>query len=450
MKKDKYIFNRLIELSIPTVFAFFLQSVYDIVDMFWVGKISYQAITALTLFSTILWIFAFLNEVIGSSSVSMISQSIGRKDYEAHRDICEQTLTFKFIMGILTMILFFIFLKPLLYFYTDDSEVINLALTYGRLRTFFIPIMFSSFSVNTIFRCSGDSKTPMKILVIAAITNMVLDPILMFDTIPYTNIPGFNLGIFGASLATVISTSLSFIIGFALLLRDNDIFVIHLPNLFRLIPSIDKKLITIGIPSGFQMLLRFGFEAIMLKFVSMYGVVAITAAGICSKLYGLAFMPMNGLLMGGSVLVGYFIGEDDIKSSEKTSKIAAYINGIIMLIFTAICFIFTDSLIGFFSKDPGVLKIGSKMLPASVAFISLLGYSLGRGVVFLGSGYNSPLLKSSVISQWAVQIPIMILFTKVLNLSAELLFLSYIPSDIIFFIMMIYYYRKGRWKYTRV
>ena len=450
MKSDKFILNRLLELSIPTVAAFFLQSIYDIVDMFWVGKISYQSITALTLFSTILWVFAFLNEVVGSSSVSMISQSIGRKDYDYHSKVCEQTITFKFIMGIITMVFFLIFLRPLLNFYTDDKEVIELGITYGRLRIFFIPIMFSSFSVNTIFRCTGDSKTPMKIMVIAAIINIILDPLLMFDRMPYTNLPGLNLGIFGASLATVISTSISFLIGFFLLIRPNDIFHLKIRNLFRLIPSIDKKLITIGIPSGLEMLLRFLFEAVMLKFVAMYGVVAITAAGICSKLYGLAFMPMNGLLMGGSVLIGFFLGNDDIDSAEETSKISGLINFLIMFAYTVLCFALPKTLIGFFSKNVQVLEVGSFMLPVSIVFVSLLGYSLGRGVVFTGSGYNTPLLVSSIISQWIVQIPIMIVFTNVLHFNAQQLFYSYIPSDLVFFILMMYYYRKGRWRYTRV
>ena len=78
--------------------------------------------------------------------------------------------------------------------------------------------MFSSYSVNTIFRCTGDSKTPMTIMFIASITNIVLDPILMFEKVPFINIPGFGLGVFGAALATVIATSLSFAYGFIILL----------------------------------------------------------------------------------------------------------------------------------------------------------------------------------------------------------------------------------------
>ena len=91
--------------------------------------------------------------------------------------------------------------------------------------------MFSSYSVNTCLRCLGDAKRPMYIMIIAAIINIFLDPLFMFSYFPGTNIPGLNLGALGAALATVISTTIAFSIGFIILIRGTDKVKITLKGL---------------------------------------------------------------------------------------------------------------------------------------------------------------------------------------------------------------------------
>ena len=131
--------KNLLKLSIPTMLGFVLMAVYDMVDMIWVGRISSQAVAGVTIFSTIFWLVSVLNEIIGTSSISMITQSYGMGDEEKTRKIVEQTLTFKVFMAIIAAILFLIFLKPLLHFFSDDPEVIKAALDYGYIRVFFLP-----------------------------------------------------------------------------------------------------------------------------------------------------------------------------------------------------------------------------------------------------------------------------------------------------------------------
>lgn len=457
MIKQNSIFKNLLNQSIPTMIAMFLQSIYDVVDMFFVGRISSQAISAVTLYTTIMWIFTFLNSVIGVSSVSMISQSVGRKNYKNTQDICEQTLSFKFLMGVLTSILLYISLKPLLQFYTNDQEVINLALEYGKVRILFLPILFSSFSVNTIFRCTEDSKTPMYIMIITALINMVLDPIFMFKelTIPVFNsqiitIKGLDLGVLGAGFATAISTSISFLIGFAILLHGTKKIKIRFFHLFKLIPTIDKNLLIIGTPGAMETLVKFLFEAVLLKFVSQYGVVAITAAGIGSKVYSLSMLPMHGFTMGGSVLIGKFLGEEKVKNAEYTSKLSGKINAFIMLIFTLVCFLFSEEIIGAFTKDQNVINLGKLMLPMSVISLVFLGYAVGISISFTGAGLNSPIFFSSIVAQWLVQVPLLYIIANIYKLPAQFLWLTYMPSDLIYFFMILHFYKKGRWKLSRV
>ena len=205
--------KNLLRIALPTMLGFFLQAVYDIVDMIWIGRISSQAVAGVTIFSTVFWLVTILNEIIGTSSISLITQSYGMKDERRTQRIVEQTLAFKAMVAIISALIMVVFLKPLLSFFTTEEEVLKAALDYGYIRIFFLPIMFSSYSVNTALRCLGDAKTPMFIMIAASVANIILDPLFMFQTIPGTSIPGLNMGVFGAGLATVISTVIAFSLG---------------------------------------------------------------------------------------------------------------------------------------------------------------------------------------------------------------------------------------------
>jgi len=145
--------KNLLKLSLPTSLGFALQSMYDMVDMMWVGRISASAIAGVTIFSTVFWIVVVLNEIIGSSSISLITQSYGKNDLEKTRRVLEQTLTFKMLVAVVAAIIMSIILEPLLWFFSEDNNVIQSALEYGYIRMFFLPIMFASYSVNTALRC---------------------------------------------------------------------------------------------------------------------------------------------------------------------------------------------------------------------------------------------------------------------------------------------------------
>lgn len=301
---DKDLKHDLLAMSVPTIMGFLLQSVYDLVDMMWVGRLNSSALAGVTIFSTIFWLVGILNEIIGTSSVSLIAQCYGSGDMRKTRVAIEQTFTFKALVAVLAGFIMAAILNPLLKFFTTDSSVLTAALDYGYIRLFFLPIMFSSFTVNTAFRCLGDAKTPMKIMVVASIVNLVLDPILIFETIPGTSIPGFNLGVFGAGLATVISTVVAFGIGFWIFLSGRTKIKIIFRDLFKLDWEIDKKLLTIGLPNGFEALMRQLASIITLKLVTSYGTSAVAAMGIVNRLLDFSYVPLNSLSIGSSSIVG--------------------------------------------------------------------------------------------------------------------------------------------------
>lgn len=442
--------KNLLKMSVPTMLAFLLQSVYDLIDIFWIGKMSSNAIAGVTIFSTIFWLVEVLNEIIGTSSISLISQSYGAGDEERTRVTVEQTVVFKALVAIIAAIIMSIIIKPLMGFFTNDKNVITSALNFGYIRIFFLPVMFSSYTVNTTLRCLGDAKSPMKIMIFSSILNMILDPILMFKTIPGTNLPGLNLGVFGAAVATVTSVTVAFIIGFTLLMSGRVKLKISFKGLFKLNWKIDKKLLTIGLPSGIEVLFRNFSGILTLKFVTLYGTSTVAAIGIGNKLVNFAFMPLVGFNMGSSAIIGQCLGANDVKRAKETAKYATGLNVILMIIISVVTIIFPGYIMGFFIKDPVVVAKGVPMLRLIIPALIAAGVSMGLGSVFTGSGHTVPILISSLVSRWVVQIPFMFFFAYIVKGSLVFMWVSFILADIIEMIIIIYQYKKGAWENKRV
>ena len=160
------IIKNLLVVSVPTMFGFFAQTLYDFIDMIWIGRISAQAVAGVAIFMTIFWLADIVNEIIGISAVSLISQNYGAGRLEKTKEIIEQSIFFKGIVSILMAGFLILILRPLSSFFSDEPAVTKHILDYGIIRTAFLPFMFLSFSVNTALRCIGDARSPMFIMIL--------------------------------------------------------------------------------------------------------------------------------------------------------------------------------------------------------------------------------------------------------------------------------------------
>lgn len=310
--------------------------------------------------------------------------------------------------------------------------------------------MFASYSVNTALRCLGDAKTPMKIMVISSVVNIILDPIFMFEKVPFVDIPGLNMGVFGAALATVIATIIAFLLGFYVLIKGQSSIKISLKGLLKLDWEIDKKLLTIGLPTGIEVLMRNLSNIITLKFVSIYGTDAVAAMGIGSKLIHLAFTPISGVSISSSAMIGQALGSEQVDIAEKTANISAKLNIIVLSIFSAIAILVPQWFMNLFTDEKLVIETGIPMIRVLIPSIILTGWSLGLGSVFSGSGHNTPYLLSSIISRWVVQIPLLYIATSILNLPILYAWFSFMIAEASELLTIYYHYKKGIWKVNRV
>ena len=447
--------GNLLAMSVPTMFGMFGQTLYDVIDLIWVGRISSKAVAGVTLFSSIFWLVEVLNEVIGNSSVALITQRIGSGDRERTNRVVEQTIVFKALVAIVAAALLYLGLEPALRFFSSDPEVLAAGLAYGRIRTFFLPIFFMTYSCFTALRCSGDPSSQMWIMLGASVLNAVLAPLLMFDTVPFVNCRGAGLGVLGAGLATVICICLSFAVGFGLLAGGRHRVRLSIRGLFRLDPAIDRKLLTIGLPSGGEMLARQVAGLVTTKFVAMYGTAAIAALGIGNRLGGLVFMPLFGLMSGGGTIVGQNLGAENVERAERTALAASLFGGLAITFLMGLGIVFPRPLLSLFVDSAETIAVGIPMIRIMGSSFIVVSFAIALGCAFTGSGYNMPFLVSSIAGRWGAQLPFLLLSTyalPLLGLDIGIIgvWSSFLISDMVEAAIIVAYYRKGKWKRTRV
>lgn len=446
------VYGNLLSMALPTMFGFFAQTFFSIVDMIYIGMISPEAIAGVTIYGTIFAIVYIFNDIIGTSSISMISQSYGDKNYDQTAKIIEQTIVFKGIVALAAGLLMVLMLEPLIRFFTDDPATREAALSYGYIRTFFLPVMFSSYTVNTAMRCVGDSKNPLYIMIMAAGLNIILDPLFMFDEISVLglSLPGLGLGVFGAALATVLSSTAAFFLAFWLLLSGRTYIRIKPKRLLRLDPTIDKGLMTIGLPNGLEGLNRNLANFILFKMIAFYGVEAVAAYGIVLRLMEMGFMPLFGLNMGGSSIVGQNLGAENMSRAEKTITATVTLGAGIMLLINIGVFFAGENLMWIFTRDPAVIDLGAMFLKFVTPAMIFLAAMFGFGTAFSGSGYNRPFLISSLLSRWLVLVPLATLSTYVLDFSIQGVLMAFLLTEFTSMATIYYYYKKGVWRRVRV
>lgn len=447
--------GNLLSMSIPTMFGMLGQTLYDVVDLFWVGRISGSAVAGVALFSSIFWLVEVLNEVIGVSSVALITQSYGAGDKARTELIIEQTIVFKAFMAVITAFVFYFALGPLVRIFSTDPVVVQSALDYGRIRLLFLPVFFATYSCFTALRCTGDPASQMWIMLFVSVLNVILDPFFMFEKIPYVGWRGLGMGVYGAGLATVLSICAAFVIGFSLLASGRTHVKLSVRGLFRLDPEIDRKLITIGLPSGGEMLARQTAGLVTTKFVAMFGTASLAALGIGNRLGGLVMMPLYGLMSGGGTIVGQNLGAENPGRAAHTARASALIGGFTVAAMMTAAFIFPRAVMGIFVDSVETIEAGVLMIRLMGSSFVVVSFAIGLGCAFSGSGYNLPFLVSAMAGRWGAQIPFLLLSAFVLpllglRLGIAGIWASFLVSDAVEAVILFAYYRRGDWKKKRV
>lgn len=444
--EQKGLLKSILALSVPTMLGMVFETLYEIVDMAWVARLSIDAVAAVTIFATVWWILNMVNDVVGTSSVSIISRIYGSGKTEKTIEAIEQTIIFKFLLALIVGIVMSFIIPFILAPLAVNKEVLGLSTVYGRIRLITLPLAFSSYTVNTALRCIGDARKPLYIMVFSGVLNMILDPIMIFDVIPYVGIRGMGFGIAGAAYATVISQAMAFAVGLYILMSGKTYVRISFKRGIYFVRDLDIKLLTVGLPTGLEGLLRNVGSFIAMRFIASYGVVVVAAFGICTRIIGLITMPVFGLEMGTSVIVGQSLGASDCKRAERAGYLTAKLSFGFMLFTGSILAGFPVQIMNIFTGSEEIIRIGISFLRYFAVAALFMAPGVTLASILFGAGDNLPSMLGALASIWIVQLPLMYVFVQRLHLPVEWVWMTYVFQYIVQSLIIFYFVRKGRWR----
>ncbi|MCK5233343.1 MAG: MATE family efflux transporter, partial [Candidatus Aenigmarchaeota archaeon] len=234
----------LIQLSWPITIGLLMQTGFNIVDTMFVGRISADALAAVSMTFPIIFLFIALASGVGVGTMSLVARKIGQGKKEHAGIAAEQSFLIALVLGISFIILGFLFTEPLFKLMGAGDALLPIALSYMHPIYIGIVFMFLAFASTSTLRGAGDMKTPMKVMILVTILNVFLDWILIFGKGP---IPA--MGVPGAAWATVISRTVAFVYIFSHLLFRQNLLPMRLKYI-RPDMNVIKKILSVGIPTS--------------------------------------------------------------------------------------------------------------------------------------------------------------------------------------------------------
>ncbi len=357
------IVEKLVKLALPIMGTAFIQIAYSLIDMIWVGKIGSKSVAAVGTAGFYPWLamaFIMISKIGGEIKVA---QSVGEKNEKDTKYYIKSAIEINMILSFLYSVVLILFKEPLIgFFKLGDTEVINMSQQYlvivglGMMFYFINPVFTS------IFVGLGNSKSPFKINTIGLVTNIILDPVLIFGIGPFP-----EMGVVGAALATITShivVSLCFIY---LILKDKaEHFKI---KLFREIEfDYYKTLFILGMPVALQNGLFTVFSMIMGVIVASFGPVAIAVQKVGSQIESISWNSCDGFASALSSFVGQNYGAQKIDRINKSAKYAL-IGVIIWGSITTVILVFLgEPIFRLFINEPEAIIKGTD-------YLKILGYS---------------------------------------------------------------------------
>jgi Na+-driven multidrug efflux pump len=248
----------------------------------------------------------------------------------------------------------------------------------------------------------------------------------------------------------VASTALSFALGLWYLFTGRTRVRLTWSGLLRLDAEIDRKLLTIGLPSGAENLVRNGAQAAVLKVVSLYGTAAVAALGIVYRLFNFALMLLVGLHMGASTVAGQNLGAERLDRARAACRTAALLGLALMLLLGVLAWAWSRPLLELFTTDLQAVEQGVPLLRIFCLALLVLAFTFGLGSAFGAAGFNLPFLVSSLASKLGFQLPFLLALRLLFHAPLQLVWGSFLGTEIVELAVVWRYYRSGRWLKVRV
>ena len=432
--------RHLIAFATPMFIGNLLQAAYNTVDSIWVGRfLGPQALASVSVGFPIIFGLIALVTGLTMATTTLVSQYYGAKRHDMVSAAISNGLTLLTVMGVIMAVAGYTLRWPLLRVLRAPEDIIDAAAGYLGVYALGFAPSFVYNVASSILRGLGDSRSPLRFLAFATVTNIILDPIMIFGLGP---IPRMEVA--GAAWATVISQVFAAALALSYMVRRLGIGT-RLKDLVRLDWDLTRLTVKIGLPAGAQQtLVSLGMMVIM-STVNQFGSVAVAGSGVGSRLQQFGHMPAFSVGLAVTALVGQNLGAGRQERVSQVVKwgilLACSITGALTLIVQA----FPAKVLSLFTTDAEVLAAGTVFLRwVSLGFVPFAAMFALTGVL-RGAGDTLPTFFITLGSLWLIRVPLARALART-SLGAEGVWIAMTTGPFVGLLLSYAYYRSGRWK----
>ncbi len=405
---------------------------YSIVDMIFVGRLGGDAIAAVT-FSGSFFFFMFSLSSISVGAQALIAQRVGAGD----RAGASQAATHAILLGTILGIIFFLSGRPLAARFLEIVGAQNEPLTLGTvyLQTLFLgaPFLFFSAFSRAILIGQGDARTPVIILTVSTLLNVVLDPLLIFT---------MGWGVAGAARATLAAIIASFLAYFFFLFvrRTSDVTLSF--RTFRPSGDILWRILKIGIPASLVQLVMSVGGMCFHRILSIFGSDAVAGYGLGGRVDMVIVLPFIGISTALLSLVGMYHGA---RRRDLVIRIASYTmkrTVLAALVIGSLVFLFAGPIVGIFTREAPVIAVGREYLRYIVFVYPMIAFGMNSGRILQGLGLGMPSLVITSTRVLLVGVPLSYLFTRVWSLEVPSVWVAILASGCLSTLISYIWLRK--------
>lgn len=426
-------------LAIPMILELSLESVFAVVDIFFVGKLGENAIATVGLTESVITIVYSIAIGLSTAATAIVARRIGEKKPEEAAHAGAQALIVSLLATVALSIIGTLFASQILGLMGASETVIREGAIFTRIMFGGSIAIMLLFLINGIFRGAGNAAIAMKSLWIASIINIILCPIFIHF-----------FGLKGAAIATVIGRSTGVLYQCYHLFYGKGIIKLTRHH-FKIDSPIIRSIVTIAWPATLQFIIASGSWIILARLVAETGGTT-ASAGYQIAIRNVVFfiLPAWGLSNAAATLVGQNLGAKQVERAEESVYLAAKYNAIFMS-FVMLLFIFcSHPIISFFSTDPAVIAYGAEAL-------QIIGYGYifyGVGMVMTqalnGAGDTTTPTIINFVCFWLFQIPLAYGLAKGMDLQSTGAFIAIPVAETLIALVAFYFFKKGKWKTVKV
>ncbi len=426
-------------LAVPMILELSLESVFAVVDMFFVSKLGENAIATVGLTESVITLVYSAAIGLSTAATAIVARRTGEKNREAAAQAGAQSLIIALIATLCTSIPGVIFADDILRLMGASPEVVEEGTSFTRIMFGGSLSIILLFVINGIFRGAGDAAMAMKSLWIASIINIILCPVFIHF-----------FGLKGAAIATVIGRTSGVIYQCYHLFRGRGIIKFAKSN-FSFDPAILKTIIITAWPATFQFIIASGSWIVISRLVAETGGTS-ASAGYQVAIRNVVFfiLPAWGLSNAAATLVGQNLGAGLPDRAEKSVLITAKYNAVFMSMVMILFLFFAEPVIRIFTKDPDVVAYGARSLQIMGSAYVFYGIGMVMSQALNGAGDTKTPTIINFVGFWLFQIPLAYFLAKGMDLKATGAFIAIPVAETAIALIALYYFRKGKWKHVKV